>query len=181
MIKQIIGAVVAGIMLMAWQTLSHTALNLHASQQSYTPNQDAILEVLSDNLKTKGQYFVPNVPPGASMDEYDKLEEASMGKPYAVINYNPVMDYSMTANILRGFFTNIVIGFVLVWLLGKLRFNSMGSILPVCLAIGFIAFCFYPYPSFIWYEIPGIWIELLDGLVAFGLAGIWLGWWLPRR
>lgn len=181
MIKQIIGGVVAGVFLMIWQTLSHTALNLHASQQQYTPNQDAILEVLSQNLKTKGQYFVPNMPPGSSMDDYKTLEEASMGKPYAVINYNPVMDYSMGANIFRGLATNILLGFVLVWLIGKLRFQNMGNILLVCLGVGFMAFCFYPYPGFIWYEIPGIWVELLDGLAAFGLAGIWLGWWMPRK
>jgi hypothetical protein len=181
MIKQIIGAVVAGIFIMAWQTVSHTALNLHASQEQYTPNQDIILQALSENLNKKGQYFLPTIPPGVPMSEYELLQEESMGKPYASIIYNPVMEYNMTANILRGLGTNIVLAFVLVWLLGRLRFQTMGSILSACIAVGFLSFCFYPYPGFIWYQIPGIWVELLDGLVAFGLAGIWLGWWLPRN
>ena len=179
--RNIIGAIVAGILIMAWQTASHTFLNLNAAQEQYTPNQLANLEVLSQNLDAKGQYFLPTVPPGSSMDAYEKLAEASMGKPYASIIYNPVMDYNMGMNLFRGLGTNILLGVVLVWLLGKLRVNSMGGIVTACLGISFIAFCFYPYPGFIWYEIPGIWVELFDGLVAFGLAGLWLGWWMTRK
>jgi hypothetical protein len=43
MTKQIIGALVAGFLIMAWQTASHTFLQLHASQEQYTPNHDVIL------------------------------------------------------------------------------------------------------------------------------------------
>ena len=179
--RNVIGALVAGILMMAWQTASHTLLNLHASQEMYTPHQDAILQVLSENLEKKGQYFLPTVPPGASMEEYNKLAEASMGKPYASIVYNPVMDYSMGMNLFRGLGTNILLAVVLVWLLGKFKTLTPGNILTACVGVGFMAFCFYPYPGFIWYQLPGIWIELLDGIVAFGIAGIWLGWWLPRK
>ncbi len=181
MTKQIIGALVAGILIMAWQSASHTALQLHASQEQYTPNQDVILKVLSENLDKKGQYYVPNVPPGTSMEEMQKKMEECMGKPYASILYNPVMDTNMGANIGTGFAVNIILAFVLVWLLGKLKVQSFGSILSVCLALAFIAFCFYPYPGYIWYETNGIWVELADSFAAFGLAGIWLGWWLPRK
>jgi hypothetical protein len=181
MTKQIIGALVAGILIMAWQTSSHTFLQLHASQEQYTPNQDAILKVLSENLDKKGQYYLPNVPPGTSMEEMEKATEAAMGKPYATILYNPVMDFNMGANIGRGLGTNIILAFVLVWLLGKLKVQSFGSILSASLALAFIAFCFYPYPGYIWYQTSGIWVELLDSIAAFGLAGIWLGWWMTRK
>jgi hypothetical protein len=181
MTKQIIGALVAGFLIMAWQTASHTFLQLHASQEQYTPNQDVILKVLSENLDKKGQYYVPNVPPGTSMEEMEKKMAEGMGKPYASINYNPVMNINMGANIGRGLGTNILLAFVLVWLLAKLKVQSFGSILTACLALAFITFCFYPYPMFIWYQTNGIWTELLDSLVAFGLAGIWLGWWMTRK
>lgn len=179
--RNLIAAVVAGLLLMVWQTLSHTALNLHTSQEQYTPAQDSILQVLSTHLTADGQYFLPTVPPGSSMEEYNALAEKSMGKPYASVLYHQKMDYSMTANLLRGLFTNIVLGFVLVWLLGKWKASSFASIFAGCLAIGLMAFCFYPYPGAIWYRTPGIWIELLDGLAAFGLAGLWLGWYLTRK
>jgi hypothetical protein len=181
MLNKVIGAVVAGILLMAWQTASHTFLQLHSSQEQYTPNQDAILKVLSENLDKQGQYYLPNVPPGTSMEEMEKQMTEAMGKPYASILYNPVMDTNMGANIGRGLGTNILLAVVLVWLLGKLKVQSFGSILSACLALAFIAFCFYPYPGFIWYQTNGIWVELLDSFAAFGLAGMWLGWWMTRK
>ncbi len=178
--KNAIGAIVAGILIMAWQTLSHTALQLHASQEMYTSNQDAILKALSENLSEKGQYYLPNVPPGTSAEEMEKSMEAAQGKPYASILYHPAMDMDMTMNILRGLLTNIVLAFVLVWLLHRLNIKSMAGVLFVCLSIAFIAFCFYPYPGYIWYQTNGIWIEMLDSFAAFGLAGLWLGWWMTR-
>jgi hypothetical protein len=181
MTKRIIGAVIAGILIMAWQTLSHTALQLHTSQEQYTPNQDAILKVLSENLNKKGQYFLPNVPPGTSMEEMEKVMATHMGKPQASILYNPVMDYNMGANIGKGLATNILLGVILVWLLGKLKVQTFVNIFATCVSLAFIMFCFYPYPGYIWYKTEGIEIELLDGLMAFGLAGAWLGWWMPRK
>lgn len=181
MMRQLIGAAVAGLLLMVWQTLSHTALNLHAAQEQYTPAQDTILQVLSSHLTASGQYFMPGLPPGASMEDYEALTAKSMGKPYASVLYHPQMEYSMTANLLRGLATNLLLAALLVWLLQRLRVRSFLGILGACLAIGFMAFCFYPYPGFIWYQTPGIWTELLDGLAAFGLAGLWLGWWMPRQ
>jgi hypothetical protein len=166
---------------MAWQTLSHTVLQLHAVQETYTPNQDAILKVLSENLSADGQYFVPNVPPGTSMDDMAKYQEASMGKPWAQINYHKAMDMSMTANILRGLGTNIAIALVLVWMLGKMKHLSYAAVLMFCLAVGFISFAFHPFPGYIWYKTMGINTELLDSLAGFGLAGLWLGWFMPRK
>jgi len=179
--KITIGAIVAGILMMLWQTLSHTALQLHASQEQYTPNQDAILKVLSENLSEKGQYYMPGLPQGSSMEDYEKLMEEFKGKPYASILYHPANNTNMGMNIFRGFITNIVLAFVLVLLLRRLRVQSFAGIMYTCISIAFIAFCFFPYPGYIWYETNGIWIELLDAFAAFGLAGLWLGWWLPRR
>ncbi|HMP93200.1 MAG TPA: hypothetical protein PKD90_10040 [Phnomibacter sp.] len=180
MTKNIIASLVAGVLLMAWQTLSFTALQLHASQEQYTPAQDTLLQTLSAHLKEKGQYYLPNLPQGSSQEAYEKAMEQAMGKPAARILYYPQLKFSMGVNIGRNLATNILLGFVLVWLLLKLKSHTMGSIITACLGVGFMAFCFYPYPVFIWYQTPGIMIELLDALVAFGLAGLWLGWDLPR-
>lgn len=166
---------------MAWQTASHTFLQMHASQEQYTPNQDAILKVLSENLDKQGQYYLPNVPPGTSMEEMQAKMQEGIGKPYATILYNPVLEDNMGANILRGLGTNILLAFVLAWLMRKIRVQTFRNILTSCMLVGFITFCFYPYPSFIWYKTPGIWVELSDSVAAFTLAGLWLGWWMTRK
>lgn len=181
MTQRIIAGIVAGILLMTWQTLSHTALGLHAMQEQYTPNQDAILQVLSENLSKEGQYYLPSLPPDSPMEEFEKLMEENQGKPYASILYHPKNETNMTSNLLRGLGTNILLGFLLVALMLKLKVANFGNIFFTSLLVGFMAFCFFPYPGFIWYEMPGIWTELLDSLAAFGLAGIWLGWWMTRK
>jgi hypothetical protein len=181
MTKHIVAAVVAGIVIMAWQTASHTFLQMHASQEQYTPNQDVILKVLSENLDKQGQYYLPNVPPGTSMEEMEKVMEENMGKPYATILYSPKNETSMPANLLRGLGTNILLGFVLAWLMRKIKVQTFRNILTASMLVGFISFCFYPYPAFIWYQTPGIWMELADSVAAFTLAGLWLGWWMTRK
>lgn len=181
MMRKLIAALVAGTLIMLWQTASHTFLQLHASQEMYTPAQDTILQVLSTHLKTDGQYFIPGVPPGTSMEEMEKVMASSMGKPYASILYHPVQDMDMTMNMLRGFGTYIILAFVLVWLIGQFKQLRFSNVLLASLAVGFISFSFHPYAGYIWYKIPGVNIELLDSLLAFGLAGLWLGWYLPKE
>jgi len=181
MMRNVIAALVAGILIMVWQTASHTFLQMHASQESYTPNQDAILKVLSENLDKDGQYYLPNVPPGTSMEEMEKAMEQCMGKPYASIIYHQKQETNMTNNILRGLGTNIILAFVLAWLMRKLRVQTFRNILTASMLVGFMAFCFYPYPGFIWYQTSGIWMELSDSVAAFTLAGLWLGWFMTRK
>jgi hypothetical protein len=181
MMRNIIAAVVAGVLLMAWQTASHTFLQMHASQEQYTPNQDAILKALAENLEKQGQYYMPNVPPGTSMEEMGKAMEANMGKPYASILYHPKNETNMTANLLRGLGNNILLAFVLAWLMRKLKVQTFRNILTASMLVGFMAFCFFAYPAFIWYETPGIWSELSDSVAAFTLAGLWLGWFMTRK
>jgi hypothetical protein len=180
MMRNLIAAIVAGVLIMVWQTASHTFLELHAVQEKYTPKHAAILQVLTDSLDGDGMYFLPGVPPGTSMEEMQKMQEGMMGKPWAQINYHSSLQTDMTNNILRGLGTNIIMAFVLVWLLSKMSNLSFGSIFLAAVSIGFIGFCVHPYPGYIWYLTPGIRTELIDSLVSFGLAGLWLGWYLPR-
>ncbi len=181
MMRNVIAAVVAGSLMMLWQTLSHTVLELHAVQEKYTPKNAAILKMLTDSLGAEGQYFLPGMPPGTSMDNMEKLMDVAKGKPWAVINYHSSLNTEMTGNILRGLGANIIIAFVLVWLLGKMSSMSFGSVLMASLAVGFISFSVFPYPMYFWYKTPGIRSELIDALAAFGLAGLWLGWYLPGK
>jgi F0F1-type ATP synthase assembly protein I len=181
MMRNVIAALVAGFLILAWQTASHTFLELHAVQEKYTPNHAGILKMLGDSLGGEGQYFLPGVPPGTSFEEMEKMTAATMGKPWAQVSYHNSMDMNMTSNLLRGFGTNIIVGFVLVWLLGKMKNLTFSTTLIASLAVGFIAFCVHPYPTYIWYKTPGINMELLDSLVSFGLAGLWLGWFLNRK
>ena len=70
--KTIIGAIVGGLIIFAWQFLSWGALNLHQSQQQYTPKQDSILSYLGTQFSEDGAFMLPTFAPGSSNEEMEK-------------------------------------------------------------------------------------------------------------
>src|SRR5664279_1099109 len=89
--KTIIGAIVGGIIIFAWQFLSWGALNLHEAQQKYTPKQDSILAYLRSQFNEDGAYMMPTFAPGMSRDEMEKQMKICEGKPWAQIVYHSSM------------------------------------------------------------------------------------------
>jgi hypothetical protein len=178
--KLLIGAIVGGIILFLWQFLSFAALDLHRSAQQYTPKQDTLLSVLRANLK-EGRYFMPTVPAGTSNEEEMKVRETMPGRDWAIIDYHAKYEDEMTINIIRSLLTNIVIVFLLGWILtrgGALPFRTI-FLASVC--AGVIAFFAFPYAYFIWYKSPGIWADFTDAIVPWALTGVWLGWYFNRK
>jgi hypothetical protein len=146
----------------------------------YTAKQDTILNFLSTQLE-EGKYFLPNTPAGASAEEMQKQMNASKGKPWAIIDYKKSNDTNMPINMGRGLLTNIIMVWLFIWLLSKGNFTSFSNIFTASLVIGVLSFLFFPYTNFIWYESPGIYADMLDAFAGWGLCGIWLGYYLPKR
>jgi hypothetical protein len=70
--------------------------------------------------------------------------------------------------------------FLFCWLIGKIANPGFGTVLGGALAVGMIAFLNEPYTGFIWYKSFDIWASFLDAILMWGLAGLWLGWYLRR-
>ncbi|MGB4959272.1 MAG: hypothetical protein WBO36_07340 [Saprospiraceae bacterium] len=177
--KMIIGALVGGLLIFIWQFLSWSMLNLHGSNQQYTPNQDAILECLSTNLPEGGSYFMPNVPPGTPTEDHQKIMESSIGKPWAIVSYHKSFNMSMGMNMTRGFLADVVAVFLLCWLLGQMTSVSMQKSIMLSIAVGMIGYLTTSYTNAVWFEVNSM-PELIDALVSWGLCGAWLGFWLKR-
>lgn len=178
--KSAIAAIVGGIILFIWQTLSNTVLDLHRSSVAYTPKQDTIINFLNEQFSEDGRYFMPTAPPNASLAEYEQLTEKSAGKPWAIVAYHKAMDYNMTMSMIRTLLTDIIVVWLLCWILMKTPKRSFSFIFFACLATGFIVFLNASYTSFIWYKDPGINALLIDALVSWGLCGLWLGKYLKK-
>jgi len=179
--KIFIGSLVGGIIIFVCQFLSWAALDLHRPAQQYTPKQDSILAYLNTQFDSSGGYFIPTVPKGASSDEMKRLEEQSMGKPWAQIYYHKSLDMNMGVNMLRNFITNILMVLFFCWIISGYTANSFGKTLIAALLTGFIIFLHASYTEHIWYETFDLQAHLTDYLLSWGLTGIWLGWWLNRR
>lgn len=180
--KTIIGALVGAVIMFIWQFISFGAINLHRPAQQYTEKQDAIMEFLNNQALPEGGYIMPSVPEGATAEEMEAAMEAGNGRPWAYLQYHKSAENSsMSMNMIRGFFTNLIILFVFIWLLRRMAPSSKGRVLLASLAIGFIAFLHFPYTNFIWYETFDIWAHLLDTVVIWGVVGLWLAWLLRRE
>jgi len=180
--KMIIGALVGGILMFAWQFLTWSMLNLHDAQQKYTPKQDSILAYLGTQFNEDGAYMMPTFPPGTSRDEMTKKMKTMEGKPWASVVYHkssPGMD-SMYMKMGRNLLVNIFIIWLLCWLLGKINSPGFGTVFAGTLGTGIIAFLHMPYTMHIWYGSFDLMAFFVDAVVAWGVVGLWLGFWLTR-
>lgn len=182
--KSLIGAIVGGLLIFIWQTLSWTVLDLHRPAQDYTPKQDTILHFLSSQLPSQGGYLLPSMPKGSSMEEQTKQAEKYQGKPWASIQYHNALQVSsqdMIMNMVRGLIATIFMVWLLCWILGRWASPSFASVFMASLFTGLIVYINEPYNQFIWYKIFDARAHLIDALASWGLCGLWLGWWLPKK
>jgi hypothetical protein len=181
--KTIVGAIVGGIIIFAWQFLSWGALNMHEKQQKYTPKQDSILAYLSTQFNEDGGYFLPNYPPGTSNTEMEKQMKAFEGKPWAQVSYHKAMPgmNKMFMNMGRSLAVDILTIWLLCWLLVKIPSPSFGTVFLGTVFTGLIVFFNAPYVMHIWYESFDVMAHFTDALASWGITGLWLGWWLTRK
>jgi len=176
--KKIIGALVGGLILFIWQFLSWSVTGLHSSQMAYAENQDAVMEVLTENLE-EGSYFLTTVPKDKPSEKAQNYMKDQEGKPWAIISYYEEMNTNMPVNMIRGFVVNILAVFLLCWILLQFSNLTFNNALLASLAVGFIGYLTVNYINSIWFEgntIP----DLIDVVVGWGATGLWLGWWLRR-
>ena len=181
--KWLVGSIVGAILLFAWQYLSWAAAGLHDKEFKYVANQDQLMSSLSSSLKEDGQYMLPQAAPGATSEEKMKVMEQMAGKPYAMINYKSAYKADMIMPMIRGFFVDLIIVLLLIFLLGRMTTITIGSVWMGSLAIGFVGWLWYPYTQNIWFQTP---IEVVTGalmewFIAYSILGLWLGFWLPRH
>jgi hypothetical protein len=88
---------------------------------------------------------------------------------------------AMYMNMIRGFLVNFVIVLLFCWLVLRMTTPGFGTIFFSALAVGMISFLNQPYTGDIWYKYFDIWAYFLDALIAWGVTGIWLGWYLRKE
>jgi len=178
--KQLVGTLVAALILFVWQFLSWSVLPTHKSEFTYTPNQDKIMEVLNQNLSEEGTYMMPGVAPGSSPEQEMAVMESGMGKPWASVSYHKSFSMDMGMNMFRGLVVDLLAAFLLIWLLLKVENLNLSTALQASVAVGVIGYLTIPYLNSIWFEGNTLG-HLVDAIVPWSLVGLWLGWWLPRK
>ena len=104
------------------------------------------------------------------------------GKPFAGIVYVQNFESGMTKPIIRGFLIDLVLVVLMISILVRGGLPSYTGIVTGCIAVGLFTFLWQPYMELNLFQIPWSAIQghLIDAIVAWGLCGLWLGWWLRR-
>ncbi|GEO08614.1 hypothetical protein [Segetibacter aerophilus] len=179
--KAIIGAIVGAIILFGWQAVSHMFMHHQESAYRQVENQEKVIQALAGMFKEDGQYLVPRSNPKSSQEEMAKFDEGRQGKPFAIVTYHTADKSNMGMSAIRSFTTAFLSVLIFIWLLGKNR-GSFATIFLKTIGLAILIFIFVYYNSNIWLQTPWDVIrpELIDLLAAWGLTGIWLGWWLNK-
>lgn len=179
--KILIGALVGGILIFIWQTLSWMILDLHRPANQYTPKQSEVMPFLNSQFSEDGSYFMPSIPPGASGEVMEQHMKEADGKPWAVVAYHKELKMSMGMNIFRGIIIDILMVGLFCWILSGFANPRFGNVFVASLLVGLIAFLNFPYTVHIWFQTFDLDASLMDALIGWGLAGLWLGWWYGRK
>jgi hypothetical protein len=179
--KLLVGALVGGILVFAWQTLSWTVLKLHSKEMMQAKNQDSIITYLSSQLTEDGQYYIPRENDNASSEEMHAYQEKMTGKPWASVSFHKAFKMDMTMGMIRGILSTIISVFFVCWILMKQSPSSFLTTFISTVLIGVCGYLFIPYAGHIWMQFYGTMQNLVDVLISWGLCGLWLGWWLNRK
>lgn len=182
--KWLIGSLVGGILVFLWQFLSWVILPLHSGEAKYTPAQTEVMNAISASIKEDGMYMIPTAPPEASsMEEHEKLAKEMDGKPWATVIYRSAYKNDMVMPMVRGLLVDIVLVFLLIYILTRGATPTSMRIFAASIALGLFTFLVGPYTMHNWFQTPSETYtgHLIDGFVAWGLCGLWLGWWLNRK
>ena len=181
--KIIIGSLIGAVLLFSWQGLSWMVIGLHDKEYLYTPAQDSLLSSISNAVKEEGKYSLPNLGPGATHKEMEELGKRMEGKPWAVLTYHNTYKMDMGMQMARGFLVCLVCVWLCCSVVARQREQSFMPVFLTTLTFGIVSFLFVWYIGHIWGGTPWnvLHAELIDDLAAWGLTGIWLGWWYGRK
>ena len=178
--KWLIGSLVGAIILFLWQFASWSLLPVHDTTSKYTSNQDQIMTALSANLTEEGMYMMPSAP---TKKEQQDMMKSMEGKPWATVIYHKSMSTEMTMRMIRGFLVDFFLVISLIYILTRGGIPIARRAFAGSVALGLLTFLWTDYTGRIWFDLPWHMImgDLIDSIVAWGLCGLWIGWWLNRK
>lgn len=181
--KWIFGSFIGAIIVFAWQASSWMFLGIHDDAVKHHQAQDSIMNYLSTVITEDGSYMLPTAPPGASDKEKKEIMKKMEGNPWATVIYHKSFKENMTMQMIRGFLVNLVLVLLLVIILTKGGLPGFSGFFTGSLAVGVFTFLWGPYMGHIWFELPWHMIrgDIIDAIVAWGLCGAWLGWWMNKK
>lgn len=156
-------------------------LGIHDDSFKYTPAQDSIMSSL-DGLE-EGMYFLPFFDKGTtSPEEQQKIHESNTGKPWAIISYHNEMEMDMTKTRLFGLLSDLLVCLIISLMLVNIPAATFGMRMFLVMSLAALVMIGGPLYQANWFSTPthNLSGELLDIMIGYFLAGLWMSWWTGR-
>jgi len=171
------GAIIGGLVAFIWTNISWMVLPWHGMTLSTLQNEVPIAESLKSNVAESGLYILPwsmeHTP-----EEYEKINKKMEEGPYAFMVVHPNgFKKSMPKMMFFGLFFNIVIAFILTYLLTKTQgltyIQKVGFVKMAAVAGALVILV----PNQIWWQFPMGYtlVTFVDTALTWGFAGLAIG------
>ncbi len=184
--KNIIALLGATVILFVYQALSWMVLPVHADFAKYTPTETEIMALVNSKLPENGVYMMPGTDPSKpqTMEEMKKHGEECVGKPYAMLFYNKSFPGMQPTMLLIGFLFNLVAVIIAISIVNMAVKAGASSGTRFLLVLSLSIFCIFQaiLLNWNWFQFPWHFVkgEVIDSLVGWSLAGLFLSWYLGK-
>jgi hypothetical protein len=152
---------------------------------SFTGRQTEIMNSLSQNLTEDGLYTMPITDPAQhlSQEEREKIMNANIGKPWAMIFYHSNMNEMDPMDLLRGLLFAFVACFLASLVLYHGGFYSFNT--RFLTAMAFAAFALFQgaLNNMNWWDFPWSFVrpQVMDLTIGWGVTSIWLAYYVKKK
>jgi len=182
--RNIITTLVGALIIFIFQAMSWMVLPIHKDAMKYTPAEEGIMTALNSGLNEHAVYHIPGNPPGISKDREEEIRVSMIGKPTALIIYNPATEDNMAKSMLIGYILN----FIAVWLvvliinLAPQTFNTFSLKFALTMIFAMFTLMQSTLMAWNWWNTPWHYLsgEAIDLVISWALAGIWIAWFMGR-
>lgn len=171
------GAILGGLIAFIWTNISWMALPWHQSTISAIPNEAPVAESLKKNIPSSGLYILP-WSTEKSKEAHEAVNKKMEKGPYGFMVIHPNgFKNSMSNMMIFGLLSNILIAFILTYLLTKTKglsyLQKVGFIKLAAVAGALVIIV----PNLIWWQFPLAYslVTIIDTALTWGFAGLVIG------
>jgi hypothetical protein len=182
----IIGGILGGIVMFFWGFVSHVLTPIGSAGFKGLPNEDAVINSLSQNIRQPGLYIFPGFElMKGSKEQQHQAEELWKRGPNGMMVYNPTGSETMSARQIGiEALSDIVCALIAAFILAK-AVGNLGGVLSKALfvaLIGVVASVAIDLSYWNWYGFPGVYFaaQFVDQAVGFFLTGIVLALFIKK-